>query len=143
MSENATRKRYVHLITDIEATYHGAARKLGLSDSAMLILYTICYNGEKCLLSDIVSSSGISKQTISSALRRLETEDIVYLERAAERKKMVCLTPKGKEFAKNTVRKVMDAEDAIFASWTEPERSTYIRLTQKYSTDLKRKISGL
>ena len=34
-------KRFNHLISEIDAVYHEAALKLGLSDSAMLILYTV------------------------------------------------------------------------------------------------------
>lgn len=143
MSENAARKRYVHLTTDIEAAYHEAARRLNLSDSAMLILYTICHNGEKCLLNDITSSSGISKQTINSALRKLEAEDIIYLESTGGRKKMVCLTTRGKEYAQNTVQKVLEIENDIFASWTESERIAYLELTEKYLTTLKSKVKEL
>lgn len=130
-------------MTDIEAAYHEAAWRLGLSDSAMLILYTVCHNGEKCLLNDITRSSGISKQTINSALRKLEAENIVYLESTGGRKKMVCLTAKGKEFTQNTVQKVLEIENEIFDSWTEPERVAYLELTQKYLTTLKNKVKEL
>ena len=143
MSKNAIIKRYNLLMTDVEATYHEAAWRLGLSDSAMLILYTICHNGEKCLLNDITSSSGISKQTINSALRKLEAEDIIYLESTGGRKKMVCLTAKGKEYAQNTVQKILEIENDIFASWKETERIAYLELTEKYLTTLKSKVKEL
>ena len=143
MSRNTAMKRYNLLMTDIEATYHEASRKLGLSDSAMLILYTVCYNGKKCLLNDITRSSGISKQTINSALRKLEAEDIVRLESMGRRKKTVHLTDKGKVFAHNTVHKVLMIEDAIFDSWTESEQITYLELTQKFLTTLKCKVAEL
>ena len=143
MSENATRKRYAHLMTDIEAAYHEAAWRIGLSDSAMLILYTVCHNGEKCLLNNITSSSGISKQTINSALRKLDAEGIVYLESTGERRKMVCLTAKGKAFTQNTVHKVLEIENEIFASWTEDERVASLELTERYLTMLKSKVMEL
>ena len=114
-----------------------------MSDSAMLILYTVCYSGEKCLLNDITRSSGISKQTINSALRKLEAEDIVYLESTGGRKKMVCLTLKGKEFTQNTVQKVLEIENEIFDSWTESERIAYLELTQRYLTTFKSKVNEL
>ena len=43
-------KRYNYLIGETEATYHEISLKLGLSDSAMKILYAICDNGKSCLL---------------------------------------------------------------------------------------------
>ena len=82
-------KRFNYLTTEIDAAYHEAALKLGLSDSALLILYTICNCGEACLLHDITRLSGISKQTVNSALRKLEDEGVVYLESFSGRKKKV------------------------------------------------------
>ena len=53
-------KRFNYLTNEIDAAYHEAARKLHLSDSALIILYTICNYGDSCLLSDIHRLSGIS-----------------------------------------------------------------------------------
>lgn len=84
---NVEMKRMNYLTNEIDGAYHEAALKLGLSDSGMMILYTICNNGDTCLLNDITRLSGISKQTINSALRKLENEGIVYLENFSGRKK--------------------------------------------------------
>jgi DNA-binding MarR family transcriptional regulator len=91
MREFATEKlkRFNYLSGEIEAVYHEAALKFSLSDSAMLVLYAICNNGESCLLSDIIHLSGASKQTINSALRKLEAEGIVRLEAVNGKKKNV------------------------------------------------------
>lgn len=145
MSEIITEemKRFNYLTTEIDATYHEVALKLGLSDSAMLILYTICNNGESCMLNDICKLSGTSKQTINSSLRKLESEGIVYLERANGRRKKVCLTDKGKDLTNNTVVRLIKIENEIFGLWTKTERETYIQLTQKYLTTFKEKIKEL
>ena len=63
-------KRYNYLVGEIDAVYHEASLKLGLSDSALNILYAICDAGEGCLLQEICFYTGISKQTINSALCR-------------------------------------------------------------------------
>lgn len=136
-------KRFNYLTAEIDAAYHEAALKLGLSDSAMQILYTICNNGEECLLNDIIHLSGISKQTVNSALRKLENEDVVYLEAFSGRKKKVCLTEKGKALVKNTVLQIIEIENEIFDSWTDTERKIYIELTQKYLFSFKEKIKEL
>ena len=54
-------KRYNHLCSEIDGAYHEMSVKLGLSDSAMRILYTICDAGDSCLLQEICFRSGISK----------------------------------------------------------------------------------
>ena len=78
-------KRFNYLLGEMDAVYHEMALKLGLSDSAMIILYTICDQGDGCLLQNICRYSGMSKQTANSAIRKLEAEGIIYLESAGSR----------------------------------------------------------
>lgn len=86
-------KRYNYLFSEIDSAYHEISLKLGLSDSTMQILYTICNNGDNCPLQDICSLSSISKQTVNSAIRKLEAEDIVYLEFIGAWTEYGCLLP--------------------------------------------------
>ena len=51
-------RRYNYLFGETEAAYHEAFLKLGLSDSAMKILYAICDSGDSCLLQEICRRSG-------------------------------------------------------------------------------------
>ena len=123
-------KRFNLLTKEIDITYHDAALKLGMSDSAMVILYTVCSYGGECLLSDM--TSGVSKQTINSALRKLEADGVVRSEVFEGRKKKVHLTEKGRRLAKDTVYRVIEIENEIFASWSDEEKRIYIELTQRY-----------
>ena len=102
---NAQMKQFNLLMSQTEEAYHEAAVKLGLSDSVMLILYTLCCFDGECLLNDI--TAGASKQTINSALRKLEADDIVYLKAFEGRKKKVYLTDKGRRLVKDTVLRVI------------------------------------
>lgn len=135
-------KRFNHLNGEIEAVYHEISLRLGLSDSASKILYTICNEGDSCLLNDICKLSGLSKQTINSALRKLEADGILYLKQADGRKKRVCLTEQGKCLAEKTAMRIIEAENEIFAGWTAEERKTYLALTQKYLVGIKEKVSS-
>lgn len=94
-------KRINRLLTGIERVFHQVALGNHLSDSAMHILYTISYFGEPCPIREIVSSTGISKQTINSALRKLESEGILYLQHNGGREKQICLTPASGSGGKN------------------------------------------
>lgn len=139
---NTLLERYNILFTETNRAYHDMALRLGLSDSAMHILYSLCSLGESCPLSDI-TCGGISKQTINSALRKLEAEDIVYLESSGGRKKTVCLTEKGKELADRTARRVIAIENEIYDSWTAEERQVYIDLNRRYLDSLREKMKEL
>lgn len=69
---HAQLKRYNHLLGELEAVYHDLSYQLGMSDSVSKILYTLCCEGGPCRISDICLCSGLSKQTVNSALRKLE-----------------------------------------------------------------------
>lgn len=143
-------KRYNHLIGEIGAAYHEISLKLGLSDSAMNILYTILEHGGECPLQEICRLSGLSKQTINSSVRKLESEGIVRLElRNSENRKTgeasfpwrkkVCLTEKGQIFAEQTAGQVLQIENDIFASWPQEDVLKYIQLTETYLLALRSK----
>lgn len=135
--------RINYLVSEIDALYHQASLKIGLSDSESIVLYTIYDNGESCLLSDIYKQSGISKQTVNSALRKLEEESILYLEQHCGRSKKVTLTDEGKVYVGETIAKIFEAENAAFASWTEKEVDTHIRLTEKYVESFREQVNKL
>lgn len=132
-----------YLLSEIDAAYHEASQKLGLSDSAMQILYVICNDGGACLLSEICSLSGTSKQTINSALRKLQAEGVVRLEALTGRRKKVFLTERGKALASGTVLPLMEIENEVFGAWTNRERELYLALTRRYLTSLREKIKEL
>lgn len=136
-------KRFNYLLGELNAVYHDMALRLGLSDSAMSILYTICDHGESCRLQDICRWSGLSKQTINSAIRKLETEGIVCLESAGSRNKNVCLTEEGSDLAKRTVKQIMQAENGIFASWPDEDMEKYVELTENFLRALQEKAEQM
>ena len=131
------------LASDLDALYHQAALKLGVSDSVLFILYMIFIRGERCFLYDIYKLSGISKQTINSAIRKLETEEIVYLEKHNGKSKIVCLTEKGKSYANRTAAKLYEAECSTFRDWSEEEIDFYLRLIEKHNSSLRNQIEKL
>ena len=136
-------KRYNYLFWETDAAYHEAALKLGLADSAMKILYAVCDNGESCRLQDVCRRSGLSKQTVNSALRKLENEGVVYLESTGAKAKNVCLTESGKYLVRKTVSRIMQMENAIFAAWPQKDVETYLELTERFLVGLQEKIPEL
>ncbi|MCM1258461.1 MAG: MarR family transcriptional regulator [Roseburia sp.] len=136
-------KRCNYLNSEIDRAYHEIARNLGLSDSALRILYAICDSGESRMLQEICKVCGVSKQTVNSALRKLEGEGIVYLESAGSKNKNVCLTDKGKELVQGTVAQVIQAENEIFASWPSEDVEAYLNLTEKYLNAIREKAQRM
>ena len=142
-SVSKTMRRCNHLQGEIEAAYHDAALKFGLADSTQFILYTVCYLGDNCPLSDVVRMTGISKQTINSALRNMEKQGLIQLVSATSRTKNVLLTDAGKALAERTVLRLMQAEDAIFLGWADCDVQKYLELTERFLHGLKEQIALL
>lgn len=143
MQENDPVRQVNRLAYALDGTYHQAARKLGLSDSEMCILYTLHEQGNGCPLHAVYSESNISKQTVNSAIRKLETEQILYLEPDGGRSKRLYLTQAGKAYVEKTAARVYRAEQEMFRSWPKEDFDRYLYLMEKHNRDLREKMQHL
>lgn len=143
-SSSKDMKRLNHLIGETDAVYHEMAVRFGLSDSAVRILYTICDydDGTYCPLQVICRRTGISKQTINSAMRKLENEDIVYLTASGSKNKTVYLTEKGKSLASSTALRMIEIENHILDSWSKEDVEKYLELTERFLIALREQSKG-
>lgn len=131
------------LSNELEMIYHQAARKLGVSDSILCVLYMIYEKGDGCLLYDICMESGISKQTINSAIRKLEDEQILYLKQDKGKKKRIFLTEKGNDYAEKTAARLYEAESLAFGELSEEECKLYLQLMKKYTDAFRIQIEKM
>ncbi len=136
-------KRFNYLLGEIGAVYHELSLRLGVTDSVMRIIYTVCNAGGSCSLQDVCKLSGLSKQTVNSALRGLERDGCVCLEKENGRSKRVCLTERGQELAERAAVPVIKAENEIFASWKPKETEKYLELTERYLLQLREKAAQM
>ncbi len=138
-------RRFYQLFCETDLVYREAAAGLGLTHSVFEILYAVWNYGDdmRCPLREVRRRSGLGKQTVNSALRRLEGEGLVCLERAGGKHKDVCLTAQGAALAKRTVVRIMEAENAAFSGWTDQEEDSYLALTEKYLSALREAARGL
>ena len=135
--------QYTYLTGEINSLYHEAAVKMGISDSVQNILYVLCEKDGQCLQSEISKLTGISRQTINSAIRKLEKEEIVYLEQGKGRNTILRLTEKGKIFSSEKITPLHEIENKIWNDWTEEERQQYLTLTKKYRDGLKKYLEAM
>ncbi len=130
-------RTYAYLSAEITSLYHEAAVKMGISDTVLNILYVLCEKKGQCLQSDIFRLTGISRQTINSAIRKLERDGLAYLEQGEGRNTLVCLTEKGRDFSKEKILPLFQMENKIWNEWTDDEQEKYIQFTQTYRDLLK------
>lgn len=143
MERNAAIKRYNHLLGELEGIYHDASLLLGMSDSVSKILYTICIGGGRCPLHEICRQCGLTKQTVHSAVRKLEQEGLVYLEAMDGKAKRVCLTEAGRVYAAGTAQEIIRMENEILDTWTPEEVEQYVTLTERFLDGMREQVKKL
>lgn len=136
-------RRFNRLLSEIDEVYHEVAIRQGFSDAAMAILYALSDNNGQCRLPELIKLSGVNKQTVNSALRKLEQNDIVYLEPAGGKSKRVCLTEKGFSTVHETVDKVLGVEKKIYSSWSQEEWKLYVQLTERYLNQIREEMKEI
>lgn len=136
-------KKFNYLLGECDGIYHEFANKFKMSDSQMRILYTICDLGKTCSIKDLIFYSGLTKQTINSALRELENKEIIFLSFVDKKSKSVSLTNKGEKICEDSVELIIKFEEEIISSWSDEEISIYLNLMKKYNDGLRKRLGEL
>lgn len=141
MEKKNTEKRlteYNSIIKETDELYREAAKTLGLSDSAFWILYVLRAEEKDLTQSEICDALYQPKQTVNSALKKLENDGYIELtERDDRRSKRINLTKKGGKLAEETVDRVIAAEYRTLEGLTEQEQEGFIQLFRKYTDFLR------
>ena len=130
---------------DLDEIYHAYASSHSLSDVAIFILYVLWDIGEGCTQSDICDLWSYTRQTVNSALKKLEKDGYIRLMAMAGNKKSkgIVLTRTGKKLAKEVVAPFISAENAAFAAMEEEELALLVKLTQKRVSLLRTELAKL
>lgn len=131
------------IIKAFNQLYRDAAQKLGLSNSAFDIFYTICELGGHCQQKDICEATFIPKQTVHSAILLLEKEGLIQLAPRKGRAVDISLTEAGEEKVHSLMTPVFHLENASFDAMTLEETETMLTLNQRYLEILKKEFSKL
>ncbi|MDE6734524.1 MAG: MarR family winged helix-turn-helix transcriptional regulator [Desulfovibrio sp.] len=128
---------------EIHGLYHEVCAKLGISDSASYVLYTVAAFGEGCTPRDVYRNFGTSRQTIHSAVSALVREGCIFLQKGPGRERRIHLTEKGQALVRERIAPLIRLENALLCGWPEEDRRDLLRLLQNYRDDLKRRLAGL
>lgn len=141
MSSNL--REYNRIYKEINNVYRDAATKFGLSNSVFDILYTICEVGDGCLQKDVCDATFIPKQTVNSAIRKLEQKGYLTLSNGKGRSKHIHLTESGHTLLKETIFPIVEAENEAFTELSPEECKLLLNLHERYITALRKKFSKL
>ena len=134
---------YNRIFKENNKIYHELGKELGLPECTMWILYTLRENDDIHTQSEMSSSMYQPKQTVNSALKKLENSGYIKLTEMADRRsKQVHLTDKGEALCKKTVDSIIAAENRAFSKMSEDETKTFLTLFRKYTEFLKGSIQS-
>ncbi len=146
LNENTSKilSQYNSIFKENDEIYRKVAKELGLSDCAFWILYNLSENDTPLTQSDICYCLYQPKQTVNSALKKMEHEGYIKLIQINDRRsKQIYLTEEGKRLAEETVNKVINIECETFSELTKKEQENFIKLFRKYTDLLKNNIKKL
>lgn len=136
--QKTTLAAYNELYKEQDDLYRGAARGFGLSDCAFWVLYALRETKRPMTQSGICAAVYQPKQTVHSALKKLEGEGFLRLAEGRDRRsKHLVLTERGEALVRCTVDPVMAAETAAMGALTETEQAQLLALQRRYNAALR------
>lgn len=135
-------RQFNSLYQGYDEIYHSLSLAAGLSDSAFWILYCLLEQGDGCLQKDICACTCTSKQTIHSAICKMQNQGLIELRPGRGRNMHIHLTGAGKELARDRVLPVIRMERETFGDLAPEESRELLRLTRKYMDRFRQRAEG-
>lgn len=132
-----------HIYKEFNEIYHEATLKMGLSDSAFDILYSIVDLGDGCSQSDICKYSCLSKQTVNSSIKKMASLNYLTFKPGKGRVMQIFLTDKGRQLLDEKIYPIIKKENEAFLCMTDEECRLMLELYKKYNNALKNKFKEL
>lgn len=142
MTNNEFIRSINRLLKECDTVYHAAAAKAGLSDCGFWILYTLQDAGHTYTQSEICAIASMPRQTVNSALKKLERDGILTLEHSEGKlRKGISLTEEGRAFSEKFITPVTAAEIRVCASFSNEEKAflehSFRSFAEKMSMELR------
>ena len=136
--------RFNNIFKKEDDLYRNAARLLGCSDCEFWILYTLRVEEAPVTQSDMCAILGYPKQTVNSALKKLEQEGLLTLSGGRGRGgRPIRLTETGMKLAEQTVDFVIEAEQRALLDLSSEERAQLLTLMRRYNDALTFHFSAI
>lgn len=118
---------------ELDDIYHDYALRHNLSDAVLWILYVLHGTEDGVTQTDICNGWFFSRQTINTALKGLARQDVIKLESIPgnRKSKYVILTPQGREMAQRIVAPLKQAENQVFASFSDADNRLFVEMAGK------------
>ena len=112
--------------------YRQMAKQMNLTDMAMWALYTLRVEPGEMTQSRMCEFLHEPKQTINSALKKMEADGLITLQSGSNRRtKTIHLTAAGEALARETADRVAETEQQALAQFSEEEANQLFSLMRR------------
>lgn len=125
--------------------YHRLARHYRLSDSVFWVLYLLGEARGPMTQTKLCNALFLSKQTVNSALKKLESRGYLRMESMSgdRRNKLLSLTARGEELLRLAAEPTLAMEERAFLRLTPEERRTFLELSHRYLNAIREEAEPL
>ena len=132
------------VMVEFDGVYRTAATRMGMSDSAFQALLALVELGEGCTQHQICGFACMGKQTINTAVHKLQDQGIVELKHIeGSRGVGVFLTDAGRSYVMERVMPVAMADMAALESIDPKARKQVLDFNRAYVDALKAKLAEI
>lgn len=130
------------LYKEMDEIYHQYAKRQGISDTALWLLYSLYEDGAGYTQRELCSAWHYPPQTINSALKSLVNQGYIQLKpvEGNQKNKRIVLTEAGNEMMQEIISPLIRAEKRTFQRLEKSERDALLSLTHKYVSLLKGEV---
>lgn len=130
------------LYKEMDEIYHQYAKRQGISDTALWLLYSLYEDGAGYTQRELCSAWHYPPQTINSALKSLVNQGYIRLKpvEGNQKNKRIVLTEAGNEMMQEIISPLIRAEKRTFQRLEKSERDALLSLTHKYVSLLKSEV---
>ncbi len=133
-------RRLIIAINKIDGSYYFYARKLGVKDNMLALLYELD-DGKPHSQKQVCEDWLIPKTTINTIVKELmEMGYITLLPEKNSHEKIILLTEQGKEYARILLQKIYSAEQEALKSTLEKFPPSFIDAFEEFSSCLCREF---
>jgi DNA-binding MarR family transcriptional regulator len=131
-----------HAWKEFGGTYDAVALRAGISSSVLDALYTL-FLEDGITQKGICERASLSKQTVHSAVVKMEQGGLVRTERGKGRSVLLFLTPAGREKVRRVVRPIVEAEIRAYNTLSAQEFDQLMQLITRVGEELERGMAGI
>lgn len=125
-----------HAWKEYMGIYDAAAQRVGIPSSVLDSLYTL-YLEDGITQKDICDRACLSKQTVHSAVMRLQKDGLLRTERGEGRSVLLFLTDTGRAEAKRIVRPIVEAEIRAYDTLSLEEFDQFLSMISRIGKALR------